>query len=355
MVIAVLVLLIGLGMGLTGNLGAITIADEEVALKVNYITGKSDIITEPGIKLFLPYIEEVFPLDRRPQKFLMEGKTYDDDNHVPYLTVRAKDGSNFWFEELEVQYSLIPGEIDHLVEDSGPGDGFKRRWIRAHARSILRDEFGRYSSEEVANPSTYAEARNRSKQRLDERLNPHGLQIVFLPNPKPKFDEAYERAIEDRKVADQDVERLISKKDQLLREREQRLAEVEKEKEVEWSELQGDLTRDILNAERDAIRVTRSADAYALERVAGGQAEKAQRTAQATGLVDKYTKEAEGVLAQAKALEERGAVVVREALIEKLATIRFTLVPYSKDSAPKRLEHVGDASSAREASAARED
>ena len=31
---------------------------------------------------------------------------------------------------------------------------------------------------------------------------------------------------------------------------------------------------------------------------------------------------------------------MREAIIQKLAQITFTLLPYSKDPTPKRLEHV---------------
>ena len=31
---------------------------------------------------------------------------------------------------------------------------------------------------------------------------------------------------------------------------------------------------------------------------------------------------------------------MREAIIEKLASIRFTLIPYSRDPEPKRLEHL---------------
>ncbi len=52
------------------------------------------------------------------------------------------------------------------------------------------------------------------------------------------------------------------------------------------------------------------------------------------------TKEAEGVASKAEALEQRGEVVVREAIINKLLNIQFTLVPYSRDSEPKRLEHI---------------
>jgi hypothetical protein len=56
--------------------------------------------------------------------------------------------------------------------------------------------------------------------------------------------------------------------------------------------------------------------------------------------VARYTKEAEGLESQAKALELKGDVVVREALVKKLTSIEFTLVPYSRDSQPTRLEHV---------------
>ena len=52
-------------------------------------------------------------------------------------------------------------------------------------------------------------------------------------------------------------------------------------------------------------------------------------------------------MSKALALEERGEVVVREALVEKLTNVRFTLVPYSRDSVPKRLEHVDARDAAR--------
>ena len=53
-----------------------------------------------------------------------------------------------------------------------------------------------------------------------------------------------------------------------------------------------------------------------------------------------------------KALEQRGEVVVREALVEKLLGVRFTLVPYSRDPAPERLEHSGSTGPIETASAA---
>ncbi len=348
--VAVTVLLAGLLMAVSGKLGIVSVADDQVAVTVSYISGGSEgmeVTTTPGFKLYLPFLQEVFLFDKSPQKFLMEGTKILSNNHVPLLSVRASDGSNFRFDTLEIQYRLVPGDAGEVLNDSGPGDLFKGIWIRAYARSILREEFGRYSSEEVANPTTYGVATTDSKQRLNDLLRPHGIEIIQIVTPKPRFDDVYEQAIEDRKVADQDVERLVAMEDQLLRERDRQLAAVEKEKEIEMRSLQGDLERNRIDSEREAIRQKKSADAYAIERRAGGEAQRAQMIAEARGLTEKFTKEAEGLVAKAEALEERGEVIVREALIRKLQTIRFTLLPYSRDAAPRRLEHVDERTASR--------
>ncbi len=338
-VILAMVVVFGGFMAITGNLGLISVRDDQVAVKVSYMSGESEVFVTPGFKFYLPFLQEMYLLDKSPQKFVMEGDRFVDAGHVPRLTVRARDGSNFRFDNLEIQYRLIPSKGSLIISDSGRGDAFKVHWIRAYARSILRDEFGRFSAEEVANPTTYDLATDKSRTRLNDLLYPHGIEVIQIVTPKPRFDDAYERAIEDRKVADQDVERLIAMEDQLLRERERELAGVEKEKEIEMRSLQGELEKIRLNAEQNAIRITKAADAYAIEQRARGQAEQAQKVARARGLTAKYSKEAEGLVAQANALEERGEVVVREALIKKLKSIRFNLIPYSRDPAPRRLEH----------------
>lgn len=340
----VVLILAVIALGATGRVGATQINDDQVGVLVDYMSGEKEVLTGPGFHIYMPVIQEVFLFDKSSQEFVMEGDRFVNDNHVPRLTVRANDGSNFWFEELTILFEIIPERADKLLEDSGPGVGFKRNWIKAFARSILRDEFGRFSSVEAADPSQYRVTTDASRDRLNALLVDHGLRVTRIITPKPKFDSKYEKAIEDRKEADQDVERLIAFLDQLEQERRQRLSAVEKEKEIEMQELTGELTRELLNAERQAINITQAAAAYAIARRKTGEGELAHLVAQARGLEAKYTKAAEGLVAQALALEERGEVVVREALIEKLSRIKFTFLPYSRDPAPKRLEHSGSSS-----------
>ncbi|MEZ6017545.1 MAG: SPFH domain-containing protein [Planctomycetota bacterium] len=327
-----------------GGLGVMQVEANEIAVRVNFLTGEESVITQPGYQFYLPFVQAIYPLDRTTQEYVMSGtsrESVDTPNQAQRLTVRANDGSNFWFQEMRIQYELVPSSADRVLSDSGPGDSFKEEWIKGHARSILRDEFGRYSAVEVANPTVYKQAPEAARTRLNALLESHGIHIVRIITPNPKFDERYERAIDDRKEADQEVQELKARAEQLEQVREQRLAAVRKEKEVEMQTLEGELSKELLASERDAIRIQRGADAFAATRVAEGQAEREQLLAQAEGLTQKYTKEAEGIASRAKALAQRGEVIVREALVEKLLGVKFTFVPYSRDPAPQRLEHSG--------------
>lgn len=331
--------MIGVMLAVTGRMGLRSISHDQVAVKVNYLNGSRQVITTPGFQIYLPVVQEIFTFDRTPQKFLMEGQKTVGHNHVPYLTVRAKDGSNFWFESLEIQYALIPDMVGTVLEDSGSGEGFKHDWIRGYARSVLRDEFGKYSAVEVADPSNYQAARIECTSRLNQLLEPHGVVVIDVITPKPRFDGEYEHAIEERKVAEQDVERLREEEKRLLNERERRLAAVDKEKSIQEQAMLGELQQKLKEAERQAIQTRLAADEYSVKRKAEGEALRDERVAEAVGRRDAYEKEAQGIRDRALALEKRGEVVVREAIIEKLGGIRFTFLPYSRDSQPMRIEH----------------
>jgi len=326
-------LLVSVGLG-----GIVEVKDHEVALFVNYVTRTTEVDRVPGNKIFVPFVQEVFRLDKRTNKFLMEGKADASTDHVRELTVRARDGSNFWFDSLEIQYQLIPSQTDHVVQDSGVGDAFKKFWLMSYARSILRDEFGKFDSEEISNPINYSNARTEAQKRLNDALKPHGIEITQIITPKPKFADEYEKAIEDRKLADQEVERLKAKALQLEKEKEKRLAEIESTKGQEFAALRGALAAGKTTAEAERIKLEREANAYKIQREGEGEAERLAKIAEAQGLVEKNRKEAQGLLAKAEALAKQGQVVVVEALAEKLKTVQIEVVPYQKSEAPARME-----------------
>ncbi len=318
--------LFAFGLWRSGSWGLADVAPSEVAVKTDYLTGELTVIDEPGFHFVAPYFQSIDRLDRRPQLFLMEGETDKHANHVSYLTVRARDGSNFWFESMELQYRMVPSAGDLVLRDSGAGDAF-RRWTRSYARAVLRDEFGRYDAQDVADLAESQTAKAESMRRLNELLAPHGVEIVQIITPKPKFDRTYEKAIYDRKIANQEVEKLSAQLEQLLQERGQRLAKINKEKELELAEVRGQLEHNRLKAEEKEIQTRSQADAYAALRVSDGEAKRAELLAEAESVAERLAKEAEGLAAAVESLAVGGEAAVRLALIERLGEIRFTVAP----------------------------
>jgi len=335
--IALLVLFVG-GFAIAGLGGVAEVKHDEVAVFVNYLTGAVSVDQVPGNKIYFPIFQEVFTLDKSPNKFLMEGKEDLSTDHVRELTVRASDGSNFWFDSIEIQYQLIPSEAGNVLRDSGTSDAFKKFWLMAFARSILRDEFGKFDPEGISNPNNYSTARITSQERLNEALREHGIEVTQISMPKPRFAPDYEKAIEDRKLADQEVERLKAKALQLEKEKEKRLAEIESSKGQEFAGLRGTLAAGKTSAEAEKIKLSREADAYRIQRVGEGEAERLSKLEEARGLAEKYTKEAKGLLAKAEALASQGRRVVVEALAEKLKSVQVEIVPYQRSGSPERIE-----------------
>lgn len=336
--IVVLFLVFIAGAFVSGKGGIIEVSDREVAVIVNYVTGDSEIVNRPGYKVFIPFLAQAFVFDKSPNSFIMEGDRDIDANHVKKLTVRANDGSSFWFESLEIQYQIIPSKAEVVLHDSGPGDNFKQHWVKAFARSVLRDEFGRSSTEEIADAQNLSDPKTAAEVRLNKMLEPHGIFIMQIITPKPKFETRYERAIEERKEAGQLVETLKEKENKLVEERIKRLANVERDKATEYALLLGTMENDRISEEKVAVRVTKTADAYMIEKVGAGKAAEARLIQEARGLELQARKEAEGLTAKVEALAARGEILVREELARKFARITFEIIPYRRDPSPTRIE-----------------
>ncbi len=332
-----------IGLGFLGIEGVVEVKDHQVAVIVNYVTKTTEVDLVPGNKIYIPFVEEVFLLDKSPNKFRMATKadtSVDNDREltVRELTVRARDGSNFWFDTIEIQYQLVPSKASEVIQDSGTQDAFKKFWLMSFARSILRDEFGRFDPEEISNPTFYSAASVKAQERLNGVLAEHGIEVRQITIPKPKFADDYEKAIEDRKLADQEVERLKAKALQLEKEKAKRLAEIESKKGQEFAELKGTLAAGKTTAEADTIKLRREADAYLIQRTGEAEAERLSKTEEARGLTEKYQKEAQGLLAKTEALAKQGKIVVVETLAKKLAQVQIDVVPYQRSGTPSRIE-----------------
>ncbi len=323
----------------TGDTGLARVADDQVAVVVDRGNGTSRTVQRPGYVLFVPLLQKVHRLDRSPRVLRMEGNKPDGRDRVPQLFARAEDGSSFWLKDVEVQYALLPEAASAVLEDAGPDVVVKPSLLAAAARSTLRDELGRFTSEDVARGECLQAVKRDAAARLNALLRPHGIEVLGISLGKPMFDDAYEDAIRRRATFAQEVEELEGRLARLEKEQEQKEAAVRKDKDVELRKLEGISAQNLAAARRDDIRVRQEADDAARALLEGGRTAKRAKELQAELLKAKYVAAARGVYREGLELASAGELPVRAALVRKLAGIQFDLVPYSRDPAPQRIEY----------------
>lgn len=353
------VILIVVGELVLGSGGFVEIEPGEVAVVYNNtglaIFGDDQrTIIAQGAQTFIPGIQTLHVLERKPQVFVMSDEAAQSgrqgsrsgrgrlENVAPSLTVRANDGSNFFFDRLEIHYQILPAEAAKVLAYSGPESAYKHDLIATHAREILRDEFGRYSFIEIADPSKYGAATSEARRRLNERLLPYGLEITQIVTPKPKFEARVEKAIEERQNAEQEVEVQEEKRNKLEQEKGLKIQSIEQKKNAEYQSLVAELESAKKAAGNKLLSVRREADKYFIEREASAIAYQQEKTLRAKANEEAYRKEAEGLVAKISAAGAAGPDVLNQVIAEKVfpQLQKVSATPLIKPSTPIDIRHI---------------
>ncbi len=302
----------------------------------------AQVVTAQGVIFCWPWFQRLEKLDLRPQIFVMEGDADVSDDHVKRLTVRASDGSNFFFEKVEIHYQVLPQFASDVIHWNGPGDGYKKWALKVHAREVLRNEFGRASFLDIADPRTYGEATTRARKVLNARLQPLGLEVTNIPPPKPSFDQRVEQAIEERQNAEQEVQVQEERRNKLIQEKGRRVQQVEQAKSAEFEALRGELAARLEQAKNQKLAVEREADKYFIEREARGKAERDEKVTRAEANEVAAQQAAEGLAAQIDAVGAAGVDVLNREIathvFPQLSKLRA--VPYARSQTPVDIRHI---------------
>lgn len=322
-----------------------TVDAGQVAVRVNNITGAMEVITQPGLILRLPFgVHSVYMLDVSPQTFHLRGSANTSPLEARELTVRASDGSMFAFNDTTLLFRAIPGKADLTLRDSGLGHAYYE-WMLPYARSILRDEFGRESTISVSNPTSFGQAEERAKKRINTLLGQHGIEVTSIVTPRPRFSKEYEDLIEARNQTENQLAVIDSELARAKTERDRKLAEVERDQNKVIQTKRAELETTLATAVTAQVETRRQADTYKIEKLGVGQASRSAAQGKAEELKGQLEAELASRKAEIDAFRNQPVERVMERLGERLKGSTIEIQPYRNDGAPQRvqLENIGGA------------
>lgn len=310
----------------------------QVAVRINNITGATEVITQPGLIMRLPFgIHTVYMLDVSPQTFHMRGTANKNALEGKELDVRASDGSLFAFNDTTLLFRAIPGKADVTIRDSGLGHAYYE-WMLPYSRSILRDEFGRESTISVSNPTSFGQAEERAKKRINKLLNEHGVEITSIVTPRPRFSKEYEDLIEARNQTENQLAVIDSELARAKTERDRKLAEVERDQNKLVQTKRAELETTLATAVTAQTETKRQVDTYRIEKLGVGQAARSASTGRAQELKGQLDAQYLSRKAEIDAFRNQPVERVMERLGERLKGVTIQIQPYKHDGQPQRVQ-----------------
>lgn len=230
---------------------------------------------EPGATYwFIPLINDWHTFDTKIQVLemtLQPGK--GDRQGRDDLLFKTIDGNDLSLDVI-ISYRINPAMAPHILAFVAKSDQeLRESLVRTVTRSSPRDIFGELSTEQLYVADERARKAARAKEVLNQILNPYGIIVENVLTKDYRFNPAYEKAIEDRKVADQLAEKAKS---------ETRAAQEEWLQKLQ--EAIGEVNQVVAKADGEFLQAKIEADAYYDRQQMIAKAIRAEAEAEARGL-----------------------------------------------------------------------
>lgn len=267
-------------------------------------------VYEPGaVYFFVPFINDWYTFDTKLRNMEMtatigEGSRHGRDD----LLFKTVDGNDISLDVI-IAYRIDRQKAPFILEYVAKNNiELEEKIVRPISRNITRDLFGELTTEDfyVANKRT--EKAEKALVSLNEVLNYYGIIIENVLPKDYRFNPAYQRAIEDKKIADQMAERFKSEKKATVEEYNQKL-----------QQSQGEVNKMIAAVDGEYEKEKIKADAYYEQQKLIAQAIEAEALA-----------EAKGIEKMVDALNSSGGItMVKMKLAEALSGKAIYLLPFT--------------------------
>jgi regulator of protease activity HflC (stomatin/prohibitin superfamily) len=259
---------------------------------------------------FLPFINDWHVFDTKLQNLEMTfSKSRGDRRSQDDLVFKTIDGNDISLDVI-IAYRIDANKAPYILQYVARDDGTLRDTIvRTVARSKPRDIFGELKTEAFYVAEARETQSDKAKDALQQILGPMGIVVEKVLTNDYRFNPEYTKAIEDKKVADQQVEKNKSA---------QHAATEEYKRKLE--EARGEVNKMVADADGQYLKDKIEADVYQ------EQQQLLARAIQAEGIA-----EAKGIQEMNNALAGSGGeAIVKLRIAEALQGKRILLLPVSE-------------------------
>jgi regulator of protease activity HflC (stomatin/prohibitin superfamily) len=271
---------------------------------------ESQVYAPGATYFFMPFINDWNVFDTKLQNLEMTySKARGDRRSQDDLVFKTIDGNDISLDVI-IAYRIDANKAPYILQYVARDDATLRDTIvRTVARSKPRDIFGELKTEAFYVAESREAQSNKAKDALQQILGPMGIVVEKVLTNDYRFNPEYTKAIEDKKVADQQVEKNKSA---------QHAAAEEYKRKLE--EAKGEVNKMVADADGQYLKDKIEADVYQEQQQLLAKAIRAEGTADAKGI-----QEMNNALAGAG-----GEAIVKLRIAEALQGKRIMLLPVSE-------------------------
>ncbi|MDR4506804.1 MAG: SPFH domain-containing protein [Candidatus Brocadiaceae bacterium] len=336
--VAIVVILIAGGIYGGRELSWKEIAPDEVAVVVNNLTGSIKQINRAGAVLYYPFIQDIYILDKREQVLKMSASQIDE-NHPEgnALSLKTIDGGDVVLD-LQIQYILKPENATYVIQNSGAGEIFKKKWVYDYARTVCYYCYGELTIGEFPSAAKRDIKAQKALAEMNTLLEKQGILITSINLSDYRYYREYAEKIQERRLADKEVEEQKTRATAALENQRRVIVEETKKKEVKVARFMGEVDKRIMDARGSAESTKKEADAYLIRTKYEADADYERLAKNAEGVRATVKAEANGIKALRDALEGNGGRnLVRFEYAKRLKQAIIRGIPIVRDGIEKPM------------------
>jgi regulator of protease activity HflC (stomatin/prohibitin superfamily) len=257
----------------------------EVGVRTRKIFGAGieQKVYPPGATyVFFPWLSDWATFDIMIQKLEMtSAKERGDRAGDDAIVLKTTDGNDISID-VTVTWHIDRDRAPAILARGGRSTAvIKEELVRPACRAYVRDAFNELHSEEFFDRKKLLEKADKARLKLREELSAEGVIIDDVMPSEQRFNPEYERVIHERKIAEQNAERLKSEAQAAEAEQNRLLEKARGDVQAQIAEAKGRVERIRISADRGLYENERSAKALLVEATARAKSIEKQNKAMA--------------------------------------------------------------------------